>query len=89
MSAQSNEEELTYDVILVSLGARYQMYCSTLSRTLLVDPNKTQEAQYKALLEAQSAAIAALKPGKPMSDAYNAVVATLKVPEYTCRMLSD
>ena len=66
-------------MILVSLGARYQMYCSTLSRTYLVDPNKIQEAQYKALLEAHAAAIAALKPGKPMSAAYNAVVSTLKV----------
>lgn len=55
------------------------MYCSSLSRTYLVDPNKTQEAQYKALLEAQTAAINALKPGRPMSDAFTAVVNTLKV----------
>lgn len=79
LSAQSTEEELKYDVILMSLGSRYQMYCSNLSRTYLVDPNKTQEAQYKALLEAQTAAINALKPGKPMSDAFNAAIATLKV----------
>lgn len=79
LSASSTDEELKYDVILVSVGSRYQMYCSNLSRTYLVDPNKTQEAQYKALLEAQTAAINALKPGKPMSDAYSAVVDSLKV----------
>ena len=45
----------------------------------MVDPTKTQEAEYKALLDAQSAAISALKPGKPMSDAYNAVVSVLQV----------
>ena len=55
------------------------MYCSNISRTYLVDPNKTQEAQYKALLEAHEAAIHALQPGKPMSDAYAAVVQTLQV----------
>ena len=46
----------------------------------MVDPTKTQEAQYKALLDAQNAAINALKPGKQMSDAYKAVVSTLQVP---------
>ena len=79
LNAQSTDEELKYDVILVSLGSRYQMYCSNVSRTYLVDPSKTQEAQYKTLLEAQAAAINALKPGKPMSDAYSAAVSSLKV----------
>ena len=61
MSAQSSDAELKYDVVLCSLGSRYSMYCATISRTYLVDPNKTQEAQYKALLEAQEAAIAAVE----------------------------
>lgn len=78
LNAQSTEEELQYDAVLISLGARYQMYCSNISRTFLVDPNKQQEAQYKAILEAQDAAIAALKPGRPMSDAYEAAVKTLQ-----------
>ena len=79
LSAQSTEADLQYDVILISLGSRYHMYCSNISRTYLVDPNKTQEAQYKALLEAHEAAIHALQPGKPMSEAYAAVVQTLQV----------
>ena len=79
LSAQSTEADLSYDVILISLGSRYHMYCSNISRTYLVDPNKAQEAQYKALLDAHEAAIHALQPGKPMSDAYAAVVQTLQV----------
>ena len=79
LNAQSSDGELKYDVILLSVGSRYKMYCSNISRTYMVDPTKTQEAEYKALLDAQSAAIIALKPGKPMSDAYNAVVSVLQV----------
>lgn len=79
LSAESSNEELKYDVILISLGARYYAYCSNIARTYLVDPNKTQQAQYEALLEAQEAAVQALQPGKPMSDAYAAAVKTLQV----------
>ncbi len=47
VGATSNEQRLRYDIILVSLGARYSSYCANLSRTLLVDPSKQQEAEYK------------------------------------------
>ena len=47
VSATSNEQRLRYDIILGSLGARYGSYCANLSRTLLVDPSKQQEAEYK------------------------------------------
>jgi Xaa-Pro aminopeptidase len=49
------------------------------ARTYFVDPSKQQEAEYAALQEAQAAAVAALVEGAPMSAAYEAVVATLKV----------
>ena len=42
ISAQSNDKVLSFDVILVSLGTRYQMYCANASRTYLVDPSKKQ-----------------------------------------------
>ncbi len=51
VSASSNDERLRYDVILVSLGARYNMYCANLARTLLVDPSKQQEAEYQCDLD--------------------------------------
>ena len=42
ISAQSNDKALSFDVILLSLGTRYQMYCANASRTYLVDPSKKQ-----------------------------------------------
>ena len=63
---------------------RYASYCANVARTYFVDPNKEQEAQYAALQEAQAAAVAALVEGAPMSAAYEAVVATLKVSQRSC-----
>ena len=57
----------------------YASYCANVARTYFVDPSKEQEAHYAALQEAQAAAVAALVEGAPMSAAYEAVVATLKV----------
>ena len=58
---------------------RYASYCANVARTYLVDPSPEQQAQYEALLEAHTAAAAALVEGAPMSAAYEAVVATLEV----------
>lgn len=51
-------------VLLVDWGARYQGYCSDLTRTLLLGkvPAKMREI-YQIVLDAQLAAIAVLKPG--------------------------
>lgn len=37
-SAQSNDENMRFDVIICSLGARYKSYCANISRTFMVDP---------------------------------------------------
>jgi Metallopeptidase family M24 len=47
VNASSSDEKLQYDVIIASLGARYNLYCASLTRTLLVDPSKQQQAEYK------------------------------------------
>jgi nucleosome binding factor SPN SPT16 subunit len=64
---------------MCSLGARYSMYCANIARTYLVDPSAEQEAQYKALLAAQEAAIAALVVGAPMGAAHTAALKALQV----------
>ena len=83
VSAASDERRLEYDVILCSLGTRYSMYCANVGRTFLVDPVKQQEEEYKALLQAQDAAINALVDGTPMSAAMAAVVKSLQVKAST------
>lgn len=64
---------------MCSLGARYSMYCANVARTYLVDPSAQQEAQYKALLAAQEAAIVALVVGAPMGAAHTAALKALQV----------
>jgi Xaa-Pro aminopeptidase len=57
-------------VLLIDYGARYQGYCSDLTRTFFLGkvPDQLQHA-YRATLEAQERAIAALKPGMRCKDA--------------------
>ena len=81
VSAQSSSDALSHDIIVVSLGARYKMYCSNIARTFLVDPPKKVSATYEILLEVQEACIAAMKPGKPLKSVYKAAVTYLQQKE--------
>ncbi len=72
MSAQSDDQSLHDDIILVSLGTRYCSYCANISRTYMINPTKQQEAEYKAVVAAQEAAIAALVEGATASSVFDA-----------------
>ncbi|GFR48098.1 hypothetical protein Agub_g9783 [Astrephomene gubernaculifera] len=79
VNAPSSDAPLHDDgVIVVSLGTRYSSYCANISRSYIINPSKEQTAQYNALLAAQEAAIAALRPGAPLTAAGEAVVNKLK-----------
>ena len=78
VSAQSNNANLKYDIITVSLGARYQFYCSNIARTFLVDAPKVVSNNYELLLQIQEECIKAMKPGKPLKSVYHAAVKVLK-----------
>ena len=71
-NAESNDEVLKYDVIIASLGARYQGYCSWVTRTYFVDATDEQRAVYEVLCHAHAAAVHALKPGQPLAEVYSA-----------------
>ncbi len=60
-------------------GTRYNLFCANLARSYLVDPSKTQQDEYTAVLAAAEAATKALVPGAPCSDAYSAAVKALEV----------
>lgn len=77
-SAESSEESLKPGCIVMSVGARYNFYCSNASRTLLMYPTELQEKVYNTVLKAQEKAIAALVPGAPLKSAYIAVKTHLK-----------
>jgi nucleosome binding factor SPN SPT16 subunit len=78
ISAQSTSDELSHDVITVSLGARYKLYCSNIARTFLVDPPKKVSATYETLLEIQEECLKAMQPGQPLKNVYKAAVNHLK-----------
>lgn len=77
-SAESSDDHLAFGCIVASIGARFNFYCSNISRTLFIAPSKTQGAVYEVVLKAQEAAIKALLPGRPLKDAYHAAVKELE-----------
>lgn len=77
-SAESSDEHLAFGCIVASIGARFNFYCSNISRTLFISPTKVQGAVYETVLAAQEAAIRSLLPGKPLKAAYAAAVKSLK-----------
>jgi nucleosome binding factor SPN SPT16 subunit len=78
VSAYSSPENLSHDIILASLGARYRNYCSSIARTFLVDPPKRVSENYELLLEVQEACLQAMKPGNPIKNVYKAAVSVLQ-----------
>ncbi|XP_065221601.1 FACT complex subunit spt16-like [Planococcus citri] len=70
-SAQSDENNLHFGVIICSLGARYKMYCSNMVRTVLVNPNDSVQENYNFLVDLQEHLISVLKSGTRLCDVYN------------------
>ena len=50
ISAQSDDNILSPDVIICSIGARYKNYCAHMSRTFMVDAPAKVEKTYRTLL---------------------------------------
>ena len=78
VSAESNEENLKYDIITVSLGARYNQYCSNIVRTFLIDVPEKVKKMYRTLLGMHEACLAAMVPGKPLKWVYASAVKYLR-----------
>ncbi|EGT48468.1 hypothetical protein CAEBREN_01600 [Caenorhabditis brenneri] len=76
---ESSEAHLhnQFGTIITSFGARLSDYCTNLTRTMLIFPSAELEAAYEAVLAAELAVIAALKPGVKLSDVYKVGVDTL------------
>lgn len=67
------------EMVLIDCGAEFDMYAADISRTFPVDGEfePTQLIAYQAVLDAQQAAINALKPGVAMNVPYNAAALVL------------
>ncbi|RMZ81270.1 hypothetical protein DV737_g2619, partial [Chaetothyriales sp. CBS 132003] len=78
LSAQPNDDSMHSGCILAGLGFRYKTYCAVVARTFLIDPSKSQTANYRVLLAAHEAAIREAKDGALARDVYNKALATLR-----------
>jgi nucleosome binding factor SPN SPT16 subunit len=74
ISAQSTSDILKQDIITISLGARYKLYCSNIARTFLVDPPKKVSETYEILLEVQEVCFKAMQVGQQLKAVYKAAV---------------
>ncbi|KAJ3037385.1 FACT complex subunit spt16 [Rhizophlyctis rosea] len=82
-SATTNSEPLHEGTIICSIGVRFKQYCSTITRTYLMNPDKTQEENYRFLLRLQDFVFKLIHHGAVCSDVYNKAVAYIaeKRPE--------
>ncbi|KAF1814664.1 SPT16-domain-containing protein [Eremomyces bilateralis CBS 781.70] len=77
-ASESDESNLRSGVILASLGLRYQTYACSVSRTYMIDPNKSQESAYKLLLQVHDTVVKSIRDGVVAKDVYNKAIGVIK-----------
>lgn len=60
------------------MGLRYKSYCSNIARTYLVDPNKSQESNYKLLYMIHNSIIKDIRDGMTAKEVYNKAIGIIK-----------
>ena len=77
-TAQPNDQNLHSGCIVSGFGFRYKTYCAAIARTFLIDPSKSQTANYKILLAAHDAALKEIRDGVVIKDVYNKALGVIK-----------
>ncbi|KAL1879915.1 hypothetical protein VTK73DRAFT_6727 [Phialemonium thermophilum] len=67
----SDNDILHPGIIISCMGLRYKSYCSQIARTFMVDPNKSQESNYKFLLAVHNLVLKEIRDGAVVKDVYN------------------
>ncbi|KAI8958495.1 SPT16-domain-containing protein [Daldinia sp. FL1419] len=78
LQAEPTGDNLHPGVIIAGMGLRYKSYCSSIARTYLVDPNKTQENTYKFLYSVHNLVLKEIKDGVVAKDVYNKALSYIK-----------
>lgn len=68
--SDSDNEPLYPGIIIAAMGLRYKSYCSQIARTFMVDPNKSQESNYKFLLAVHNLILKEIRDGVVVKDVY-------------------
>lgn len=77
-ATESNDEHLHPGIIIAAMGLRYKSYCSTIARTYLVDPNKSQESNYRLLCMIHNTIIKEIRDGMAAKDVYSKALGLVK-----------
>lgn len=78
LSATPDDNNLHAGTIIAGIGLRYKSYSSIVARTYLVDPNKSQESNYKLLLTVHDAVIQEAREGVAAKDLYNKALGIIR-----------
>ena len=70
VSAQSNNDNMSFDIIICSLGARYKSYCANISRTYMIDPLPKIEDTYTLLISLYDKCLESMVLGNELKDVY-------------------
>ena len=77
-SKEPDDNKLHPGIIISALGLRYQSYASMIARTYLVDPNKSQEINYKFLISIHELVIKEARSGMLAKDVYKKALNYIK-----------
>lgn len=91
MQTEPSEDNLHPGVIIAGMALRYKSYSSHIARTYMVDPNKTQENNYKFLLALHGVVLKEIRDGVVAKDVYNKAVSYIKSkkPEFEKHFLKN
>lgn len=70
ITARPDNKPLHAGTIIAGFGLRYKSYNSIVARTYMVDPNESQESNYKLLISVHEAIIKEAKEGVAVNDLY-------------------
>ncbi|KAJ5584102.1 FACT complex subunit s.t1.c16 [Penicillium hispanicum] len=91
LTATADSKNLEPGIILSSFGIRYKTYNSLIARTYLVDPSKSQEANYGLLLSLHDVVMKEIRDGVVAKDLYNKALSVIrsKKPELESHLVKN
>lgn len=76
-SAVSNDNYMKQDIVICSIGIRYDNYCASLARTFFINPSIYQQKCYAVLTDIESEVIKRLVPGAVLGTVYDRALSLL------------
>ncbi|RAQ49895.1 transcription elongation complex subunit (Cdc68) [Aspergillus flavus] len=78
LTATSDNSHLQAGIIVAGFGIRYKTYSSIIARTYLVDPSKSQEANYAFLLNLHDTVMKDVRDGTMAKDLFNKAIGLVR-----------